>query len=535
MGVYTSLSGLNGAQHALDTTSNNIANGRTVGFKKSRSEFGDIFQLNLNTALAPGDGTQVIRSAQNFFAGDLDNTGRPLDLAINGPGFFIVSDSNQRYLTRNGAFQIDKSGFLVNNNGRNLMGIEVEKSEDGYKPKAEDATLKLQVKSNGIPARVTSSVKLDLKLDARARSPEESLVSPKGTVVIRAKVDGSEDEKNLLKVPGRDGDRYYEILARNNGEIKGDFVEVDYDPNTKTIKGNRGKSLNQEVIYVNELGQLARTSGTDEEIYRPDGIVFNPDDKNTFQGEISNVIYGSEGKKYSLVNYFVKNPIVTSSSLDKPTGESSWKIYSYLEDPDTNQRVQLKSEDSDYLIALFGKDGQLKGVYRRSNENSPITEDNLNKIDDFKLSADNMEVNVNFSATQYAQNFELKDFSQDGYEAGVFKGIEINKDGVIVANYSNGQTDALGAIMLARVRNEQGLDQSGSNLWTESADSGETKINRANTELRGEILSGYLESSNVETAKELVGLIEAQVAYQANAQGIKAQDSVTQTAINMKA
>ncbi|KGT83852.1 flagellar hook protein FlgE, partial [Xanthomonas vasicola] len=93
MGFNTSLSGINAANADLNVTSNNIANVNTTGFKESRAEFADMFQstsygLSRN---AVGSGVRVSNVAQQFSQGNIDPTGRSLDLAISGEGFFTVS------------------------------------------------------------------------------------------------------------------------------------------------------------------------------------------------------------------------------------------------------------------------------------------------------------------------------------------------------------------------------------------------------------------------------------------------------------
>ena len=98
MGFNTSLSGINAANADLNVTSNNIANVNTTGFKESRAEFADMFQstaygLSRN---AVGSGVRVSNVAQQFSQGNIDPTGRSLDLAISGEGFFTMSMNGDR-------------------------------------------------------------------------------------------------------------------------------------------------------------------------------------------------------------------------------------------------------------------------------------------------------------------------------------------------------------------------------------------------------------------------------------------------------
>ncbi|ENM3887214.1 flagellar hook protein FlgE [Vibrio cholerae] len=141
---YVSLSGLSAAQMDLNTTSNNIANANTFGFKESRAEFGDVYSTSLftNAKTTPGQGVQAAKVAQQFHEGSSIYTNNPLDLRIAGTGFFSVAKDRlvpqQNELTRNGAFHLDKNSFMVTANDEFLLGYEVNPDTGdvlSYEPK----------------------------------------------------------------------------------------------------------------------------------------------------------------------------------------------------------------------------------------------------------------------------------------------------------------------------------------------------------------------------------------------------------------
>lgn len=126
MGFQQGLSGLNASSKSLDTIGNNIANSGTVGFKNASAQFADVFAASLNGAgAAPvGIGTKVAGIVQQFSQGNISVTNNPLDTAINGGGFFQMDDgSGGTVYGRNGQFQLDKDGFIVNAQGLQLKGI----------------------------------------------------------------------------------------------------------------------------------------------------------------------------------------------------------------------------------------------------------------------------------------------------------------------------------------------------------------------------------------------------------------------------
>ncbi|XZG71467.1 flagellar hook protein FlgE [Chitinibacteraceae bacterium HSL-7] len=123
MGFQQGLSGLNVSSKNLDIIGNNIANSNTVGFKGSRGEFADIYAATFaSSANVVGIGAQVKAVAQQFGQGNITSTSNPLDIAISGNGFFRMLDTNGSVsYSRNGQFQIDRDGYIVNN-GLKLTG-----------------------------------------------------------------------------------------------------------------------------------------------------------------------------------------------------------------------------------------------------------------------------------------------------------------------------------------------------------------------------------------------------------------------------
>src|SRR5262245_32415939 len=101
MSFNTALSGLNAASTDLNVTGNNIANVGTTGFKSSRTEFGDLYAISMfgNGRNSVGSGVVTQSIAQQFTQGNISSTGNSLDLAINGNGFFMVSDNGARQYT----------------------------------------------------------------------------------------------------------------------------------------------------------------------------------------------------------------------------------------------------------------------------------------------------------------------------------------------------------------------------------------------------------------------------------------------------
>ena len=136
MGFSTALSGLKAASTTLSVTGNNIANSQTVGFKESRAQFGDVYVSSLGAVgkSTVGTGVKVSAIAQQFKQGNIEPTANSLDLALSGEGFFAMADSidsanpdkplEATSFTRNGAFHLNNSGNVVDDNGRYLLAFK---------------------------------------------------------------------------------------------------------------------------------------------------------------------------------------------------------------------------------------------------------------------------------------------------------------------------------------------------------------------------------------------------------------------------
>lgn len=166
------LSGLNAASNELKVTGNNIANAATVGFKRSRSEFADVYAVSFGgtTDASTGNGVRVATVSQQFTQGSIDFTDRALDVAVSGQGFFVVEDSAGRAYTRNGSFLVDAGGTVINNHNQRLQVFPVVGNTI---PATFNTGLlsDLQLATTNGPPASTTDVTAGLNLDAAATPP----------------------------------------------------------------------------------------------------------------------------------------------------------------------------------------------------------------------------------------------------------------------------------------------------------------------------------------------------------------------------
>lgn len=157
--LWVAKTGLDAQQTRMTVISNNLANTNTVGFKKGRAAFEDLLYQNIRqtgaqtsqqsqaaVGLEVGTGVRVVATERNFAQGNLLQTENPLDMAINGRGFFqvLLPDGTQAY-TRNGAFQLSSDGQLVTDSGYTVQpGINVPAEAQSLSV-AVDGTVSVQM------------------------------------------------------------------------------------------------------------------------------------------------------------------------------------------------------------------------------------------------------------------------------------------------------------------------------------------------------------------------------------------------------
>ena len=165
MSFNIALSGMSAASSDLRITGNNIANASTTGFKASRAEFADIYASSLlgTGSNQIGAGVKLANVAQRFDQGTISFTNSSLDLAIDGNGFFVMSDNGARTFSRAGAFAVDNEGFITNSSGARVQGFTANNA----------GTLSgilgdLQLNTVNLPPQQTALVEANVNLDARA-------------------------------------------------------------------------------------------------------------------------------------------------------------------------------------------------------------------------------------------------------------------------------------------------------------------------------------------------------------------------------
>lgn len=170
MSFQQGLSGLNAASKTLETLGNNIANANTVGFKSAQVQFADVYANSLNgsgNGGMNGIGVKVAAVSQQFTQGNITASTNPLDIAINGGGFFRLDTNGAITYARNGQFNLDKNGFIINSVGSRLTGYTVNAGS----VLSTGTPGPIQINSADQPPKATTGVTSQLNLDSRLSPP----------------------------------------------------------------------------------------------------------------------------------------------------------------------------------------------------------------------------------------------------------------------------------------------------------------------------------------------------------------------------
>ena len=265
-------------------------------------------------------------------------------------------------------------------------------------------------------------------------------------------------------------------------------------------------------------------------------LAIDPFDPTTYSNSTSATVFDSLGNQHILTGYYQKidQAVATPANTD-----NQWQMDVYMSSKDIkqpstptpvgvapNQLVKLGSTTT----LQFNADGTLAST-------SPATISLAMTAPNTELTsgaADQTIIMNVAGSTQNSGKFSVNALTVNGFPTGRLTGVDVSKDGLVRATYSNGQSVPIGKVALARFANAQALNKIGNTSWKETTDSGPVVAGEAGTGSFGQIQAGALETSNVDLTKELVGLITAQRNFQANSKSIQTSNAITQTIINLR-
>ena len=548
-----SVSGIKNSQKHIDVTSNNISNTNSYGFKKSRAEFADVYANSVftNSKTNSGMGVQNTVVSQQFVQGALSgDTGNPLDMAIQGNGFFVLEGpgSNAQTFTRNGAFQINKEGFVVTAMGDFLQGWDV--NPDGTTTSLDlSNTHNIRLPADtGAPQMSTNiSIGVNLPADKDNIKPNLPPTTDPWTNTAWPTNPAPTPEYGIKRDPATGA-------LNANGAITQYYT--DFDPkNASTYTASTSQTIHDSLgrahtltYYMLKMGPESKDSNNNVWTVIPfvDGKPVDIFAQNAAGGtEYPTVISVPQSSKSTVAgsNYF------GFKCTFSPNGEMKNTVPGKLElcNPAKGVDANLKNPNS-LRHTLFGNPNadpnnqqQAQGIITNVKDLT-FQKDGMAGCDGTLHTAlgqgiePSQQLNIQFAASQYgSSNFSVSQApTNDGYATGILIGMSVDENGIIQCEYSNGQVKNIAKVAMADFANQQGLTKIGDTQWKQSNASGEAIAKEANSGSAGSIKGSNLELSNVDLTNELVELITAQRNYQANAQSLQTQNTVMDSILNIR-
>ena len=535
--LTSAVTGLKNFMIQLDVLGNNLANIRTLGFKSSRVAFAEAstqalsgvsrgFGGGFGKIKQIGLGVTISSTDMNFEQGALEFTGTSTDLAIRGKSFFIVSDGSKNRFTRAGNFFFNDHGFLVNSGGLAVQGwrANTDGEIDTFAQLQEifmDTTLTS-------PAKETSQAVLSGNLDAGLGPIAQVLAS------AIAFTEGNVDAQVGTKLIDLDQTSDPVALVGTDIEITGDKPNGDDVSATYTVAA--GSTLGDLIAAIDaawggtvtvalEDGKIVLTdvapgeSSSSISLVDGDFISIPTFEVSTkgFTGTVttSRIVYDSLGEAHNLILTFTK---------EEKIGEWTWVATFTGDETITDGSTGTIAFNDSGNVVSFGVDGAATGIVIDPKNGGAL----------FTVEMD-VQGGPGFTGiTQYASDPTVFFREVDGRPLGSLLRFTIDTTGIITGIFSNEENLTLAQIALAEFPNPVGLLRAENGLYDTASSSGNPIIGKAGEQFTSSIISGSVETSNVDLVRQFTDMIVTQRGFQANARVVSTADQILEETMRLK-
>jgi len=596
--LYSAVSGLKNHQTRMDVIGNNIANINTTGFKANRVNFSSMLSQNLSAASSPqgnlggvnakqiGLGSAIASIDTLTGDGSVQSTGQNTDLAISGNGYFVLKEGEESYYTRDGSFRFDEVGNYVSAGGLKVQGWMAD--DEGV------VSTNSEVTDIIVPAGQTMSPSQTTKIDiTKNLSAEEEVLN--GKIVIKAAVTGQNngtvqgtfgDGYYKIDTNTNEITIVYESYAAyvaesgNNSPTVGNAAQLPATlaAQIQTDTGNQVTANSDTVNTIEEPGKSGSVVITVPLTLPTPPATLTGIKQGTFVGGTYNIVGSELTITYTNYDAYV-NAARPNRKVDPIEGETTdippalaneiatATGYVFPTPPNgTAEKVEkvgviqsiitYDSEGIEHKVSILytkmgnnrwnmevqaSSDGDTisnaKGVLQ-FDEKGDFVSSTLNEFEIVPTNGtvDPLEISLNFNDetfTQYAGSTNVK-ADPDGYTTGTLDSVDFDSVGCVIGTFSNGQKKTLAQVAMATFNNPGGLESAGSNLYSESKNSGTAQISASGANGAGEITPSALEMSNANLGEQFTDMIVTQRGYQSNSKIITVSDEMLETAINMK-
>lgn len=572
--LFIGLSGLNANSRNIDVIGNNIANVNTNGFKAGRLNFANSLSRTVSEGSSPGtaiggsnptqfgQGVTIAGTQRNMADGAPTGTGDSRDLALEGSGFFIVQSGDDQLYTRVGSFRTDREDYLTTIDGDYVMGYGVDENFQIQPGQLERLSIPLGALTI---AEATTQVNMSGNLDASGTAATSGSAHTLGAttgggfgLIAGATVPAT--APNVLE----DTSLLSEIetpLAPGSGTTlfqPGQTIRVDGVEKGTQVLGSQGFLVEAASTVQDFMSFLSGALGLREDVgANPDGgtpgVTLDPTTGvisvtgNT--GETNNLtMTGEDIRVFNADGTLASQPFLIDQTTEA-SGEAVKTAFTVYDSLGTPLRV-----DVSMVLESKSNTGTTWRYYAESPDDTvggpaigtgTVEFDNFGRIvgpesvsvvldRDGTGAASPLTFNINFNSdgdqvTALTDN-ESSLFStfQDGVQIGSLSSYAVGGDGRISGTFSNGLIRTLGQVAIASFTVPEGLVELEQNLYRPGPNSGPAVVTEPTQLGTGRVVSGALETSNVDLGQEFISLILASTGYSASARVIRTSDELIQ-------
>lgn len=553
--LSSGVTGLQAHQKMLDIAGNNLANVNSTAYKASRITFSELLSETIKKASQPtanvggtnpqymGSGVTISGISPIMSQGNIVNTGNPLDLALEGEGYFVLSDGQQNIYSRAGALAVDENSTLVDPaTGYRVQRLGSAGEVEGFQTPG-DSDIHVPYDA-AMPAKATSEIVVSGNLSADAASPAQTRVISSNITYTQnggttatgvTEIDQLDQfsgsfgagETASIRLTGfqPDGTAISDSFTGINGNTTlGELINY---LNTNVLNGATASLVNGQINITDDSTGYSRTdiqltyqktaSGTDS-LTTPGYFEIT-----TVGGEevksVNITVYDSQGAKHVLTAAFVRTG--TTNTWDMVLTTVTGNVYEITATDRRIEGITFDARDGSFTGLGSSNPAQFVITFAHDTANPQTMRLELGTVGKFD------------GLTQFAGSSTAVAREQDGYGAGRLAGVSVNSEGVVIGAFSNGIKKNIAVLQIGLFQNPSGLENMGGGYFVPSANSGEAVATPAMTGGAGTVHGGALEKSNTDVATEFVNLIEAQNGFQANARTIRVANTILQELSNL--
>lgn len=580
--LWNGVNGVKTQNLGVDITANNISNVNTIGFKRTSSEFADIFyQRVVSRSANPaeiGSGSLLSASKVVYEQGSFTDGEGEFDVGLMGKGFFGVRGFSQTYYTRNGEFTRDGNNYLVDASGNFVLGTV---NPNLVPTQFSDRVAQAMGRLNGTNDLVTSGYTVN--------NPNQDFTIAPSTMQTKLFV----PSKNMYYFPEVTTQATFKgtisaMLNTATQKIGLNLTQADNTTNIATFKPtgvDEFPTLTKTATTGTLSGNLtdATQTGTIGEDKKPlaaqiqngDRVVITLKDKNDKTLTTDEITIKNDDKTFSLTNLNATDGFDMASARvesitqvgerstyeDKAFGVRVYNLDGSVSSLKYNLHLTNTNRTStdnfiyEVVAGVYDDDGALIGEESRGqitfNQHGALISNTLTSVPNPQGGV----ININFGTPTNSPSTNRTGAGWDGVyilpgstsdaitssgngvAEGFFNRYQIEQDGSIIVQFTNGKTVTVGKLALYTFINEQGLAVVGGNNFMATSNSGAASFLYDNEGklVRPALFVGQkLEMSNTDLSTELTNLIVMQRGFEASSKSITTSDSMLQTAIGLK-